>query len=139
VADEKLKFLIVNDDILVCLVTGQTIRKFDPDITIAIKGDGKSALKYLCEILADNKLKNPNVIFLDVTMPVMDGEAFLEGFTQLGKNQKDILVYILTATADLAVKQLAARYSFVKGIYELPLTADKLTNIYNILITRSLI
>ncbi|AIY13342.1 MULTISPECIES: response regulator [Cellulophaga] len=44
--------------------------------------NGKLAIEYLSEIVA-NKTKLPDLIFLDLNMPIMDGWEFLEEFLKL--------------------------------------------------------
>ncbi|MEH0156836.1 response regulator [Limibacter armeniacum] len=46
---------------------------------IVVKNSGKSALEYL-EENKDNPVKLPNLIFLDINMPIVDGFVFLYEF-----------------------------------------------------------
>lgn len=61
---------------------------------VEVKGSGKSALDYLKENqnIADNL---PNIIFLDINMPVVDGFVFLyefEKFNELVKNKCKVII-----------------------------------------------
>ena len=53
------------------------ITKFAKEVEI--KNSGKSALEYL-EQNKDNEDKLPNIIFLDINMPIVDGFVFLYEF-----------------------------------------------------------
>lgn len=125
------KYLLVNDDRLVCLVTGQLIRSFDSDISIAIKYDGKSAIFYLIQMLTDDTMNTPDVVFLDMEMDVMDGVAFLKAFGRMRALVEKTSVYILTATIDSAKMELMEKYPYVKGMFELPLTLQQLKTVVN--------
>lgn len=63
---EELKVLIADDDIGMRTVLRKIVDRVEGFLLVAEAGDGKSALE-LCE-----KLK-PNVVFLDVEMPEMNG------------------------------------------------------------------
>lgn len=61
---------------------------------VEVKGSGKSALDYLKENqnIADNL---PNIIFLDINMPVVDGFVFLyefEKFNELVRNKCKVII-----------------------------------------------
>lgn len=61
---------------------------------IEVKNSGKSALEYLREN-QDNQDNIPNVIFLDINMPVVDGFAFLyefDMFSDLVKSKAKIII-----------------------------------------------
>jgi len=61
---------------------------------VIIKNSGKSALDYL-ENNKENKDKLPNIIFLDINMPIVDGFVFLyefERFPAIIKNKCKVII-----------------------------------------------
>lgn len=69
--ENKIKVLIVDDEPLARALIVELLKKFPEFQIIEECSDGKSALKAL-------KRKSPDLVFLDVQMPVMDGLMFLE-------------------------------------------------------------
>ncbi len=68
------------------------ISRFASDVEI--KNSGKSALEYL-ENNKDNPDRLPEIIFLDINMPVVDGFVFLyefEKFNDLVKNKCKVII-----------------------------------------------
>lgn len=61
---------------------------------VEVKGSGKSALDYLKE--NENSPENlPNIIFLDINMPIVDGFVFLyefEKFNELVRNRCKVII-----------------------------------------------
>jgi len=59
---------------------------------IYVNTSGISALEFLKNILATKSLTDnliPNVIFIDINMPLMDGFQFVEEYLKLSKNIKN--------------------------------------------------
>ena len=68
------------------------ITKFAEDVEI--KNSGKSALEYL-EEHKENVEKLPDIIFLDINMPIVDGFVFLyefEKFTETIRNKCKVII-----------------------------------------------
>lgn len=89
--------------------------------------NGKEAL---LELLAknQNKLELPEIIFLDLNMPVMDGWSFLEEFSKVEFHQ-NIKVYIVTSSIDPEDTQRAQEYRSVVNYIVKPVTVDKLREV----------
>lgn len=71
----------------------------------------ESALEWLRNL---NGAEPPNVIFLDLNMPIVDGFSFLKHFTQLpGKIKKQIRIVVLTSSNSLTDREQVFLYENV--------------------------
>lgn len=67
----------------------------------------------------------PDVILLDLNMPVVDGWDFLEAFQKFENNlTKSIRIFIVTSSVDEKDKLRSQAFSFVKGFISKPLSPD---------------
>jgi two-component system chemotaxis response regulator CheY len=86
--------------------------------------EANKALEFLNEN-ADNQSKLPDVILLDLNMPMMDGWDFLEAFEIIKQNlKKTIRIFIVTSSVDEKDIARSKQYSTVKGFISKPLTPD---------------
>jgi len=96
---ERKRVYLVDDDMITLFGVKKLLGRIDYNFDILEFGNGKTAL---AAVLSDiDKKTLPDVIFLDINMPVMDGWQFLEAFLQLPIKQK-ILINILTSSIDIA-------------------------------------
>lgn len=75
---------------------------------ISSYANGKLALDAIKTLLQNDK-KVPDVIFLDINMPIMDGWQFLEQFIALPLDQK-VRINIVTSSIDPLDRQNYERY-----------------------------
>lgn len=81
----------------------------------------------------DNIANLPDMILLDLNMPILDGWQFLDEFIHLPL-QKEIPIFIVTSSIDPADKEMAKKYAMVKSYIVKPINAEKLKAIKNILV-----
>lgn len=66
---------------------------------VVVKNSGKSALDYL-EKHAHNLLDLPELIFLDINMPIVDGFVFLYEFEKFPDEVKDRCKVVILSSSD---------------------------------------
>jgi len=86
--------------------------------------EADKALEFL-KVNSDDQDKLPDVILLDLNMPVVDGWDFLEAFENIKKDlKKTIRVFIVTSSVDEKDITRSKLFASVKGFISKPLTPD---------------
>jgi CheY-like chemotaxis protein len=89
--------------------------------------NGKAAYDQLkIDIVTNSTL--PDLILLDLNMPIWDGWQFLDEFVKI-PNDKPITIYIITSSVDPADTLKAQSYDQVSNYIVKPITVDELEKI----------
>ncbi len=67
---------------------------------VIIKQSGNEALHFLKDTSKDSRSTPPDLIFLDINMPEMNGWDFLEEYNQLDEHLKGKVIVIMLTTSD---------------------------------------
>lgn len=121
----KMKILsIVDDDEIFRFTTEMSIKRIHTNLQILSFEDGEAAIDYF-DSHADESEKLPDVIFLDINMPYLDGWGFLDEFKKRNNNiDKKILIFMSSSSmADEDINK-AKSYEEVKGYIIKPITND---------------
>lgn len=107
----------------------RVIIKNDAANHVVIKESGLDALEYL-ESTIDPENPLPDLIFLDINMPGMNGWEFLEEFKKLDKAlQSKLIVIMLTTSVNPEDEALAKTYDILAEFKTKPLTKEMLEDI----------
>lgn len=120
---------LIDDDPAFVFITEKIIEKTNHFKEVKVFDNGLNALNYLKENL-NNDIHLPNIIFLDLSMPVMDGWQFLDEYALLEiKNKSKITVYICSSSISPYDITRAKNISEVTDFIIKPITKEKLTEI----------
>jgi CheY-like chemotaxis protein len=117
------KILLVDDDQLNNLINTRIITKFS-DYTVDSFTSGKAGLMYLHDCEPE---LFPEIIFLDINMPVMDGWDFLEEFQKFPETlTQNCSIIMLTSSIDINDIEKSKRFKSVRDFMSKPLTLESL-------------
>lgn len=127
----ELACIIDDDKIYVNLVRKIIeIKKLSENLLIF--KNGKEALDYfklIMENLSEEKL--PDIIFLDLNMPVMDGWEFLGEFVKIKNNfEKKITLYVVSSSIDPRDLERAKSFNMVTDYLIKPIELKKFEKIF---------
>ena len=123
----KLKsILLVDDDEAANFLHTMIIKQLDCTENIITKENGVEALEYLTSTI-DGIYPQPDLILLDINMPIMDGWEFLEEYEKLKDDQlaKSVIV-MLTTSLNPDDRKKAEVIPDISGFISKPLSRIKL-------------
>lgn len=119
------KLCLVDDDNLFQFLTQRVIEETQLVDRVETFSNGLQAINFL-KFAASNPLELPDVILLDLNMPVLDGWGFLEEYAKLVPFlSKKIITYIVSSSNDPADINRSRHISSVKDFVVKPITKQK--------------
>ncbi len=120
---------IIDDDDIYTFLLKKTLKKIDicNDIKTYINGsDGIQKIKALIE----NNEPLPDLILLDINMPILDGWEFLDEFEKIkDKCKNKISIYVVSSSISIADINKAKQHKEVTDFLTKPIEADTLIKI----------
>jgi CheY-like chemotaxis protein len=99
----------------------RAINKLKSEITVLLMSSATEALEYIKSV----KHPPPDLIFLDINMPGMNGWEFLEAYNQLNKDLHcNAVITMLTTSQNPDDEELAKKWNFVSAYITKPLTPE---------------
>ncbi len=122
---------LIDDDGLVNFLNQEIIKDSYPDKKVRSFESATEALAVIQEMLNTSNSKLPQLILLDINMPVMDGWEFLDIFDQLPENKtKDCKVIMHTSSIDPRDIEKAKTYKAVVDYMTKPLNIQSMSKIF---------
>lgn len=119
--------LLVDDDEPTNFLNKMILEDVNCAETIEVADSGQSALEYLRNSNGDGSPSSPELIFLDINMPAMNGWEFLECYSNLDSQHKaNVVIVMLTTSLNPDDRAKAHSIPDVSGFETKPLTQEKL-------------
>lgn len=125
--------MLIDDDDIDNFINENIIKGAGVTSNIHIFKSGQSALEYLLNLQKNEELykdRIPEMIFLDLNMPLMNGFQFLKEFEKLEEDfKKKMNIIILTSSYDPMDVKEAEKFPRVKKYLKKPLNEKDLEEI----------
>lgn len=126
---QNKKLLLIDDDPVTNIINKRIINRH-LSLQVIVFTDAHEALDQLKEWSATRWQEFPDIIFLDINMPQIDGWDFLNEFEKLPAHvQQKCRIIVLTSSIDFSDIKRSKTYSSVTDFISKPLTLDKLSTL----------
>jgi CheY-like chemotaxis protein len=99
--DKNKCIAVVDDDDAFHFITSRAIKSLSGTHNVLQFFSGIEAMKYLTEN-ADHRENLPDVLLLDLNMPILDGWMFMEEYSKIkNKIAKEISIFIVSSSIDV--------------------------------------
>lgn len=122
---------IIDDDAIYQFMLTRIINQNELAARIVSFSDGEKAIEYLIENKADSE-NIPDVIFLDVNMPIMDGWLFIEEYARIKTEiKKKIVIFMLSSSVDPVDIERADKISEISNYIVKPIKLEEVKRIFD--------
>lgn len=126
---KQLSILVVDDDDIYQFTIKRTIEILKLADKIHSFSDGEGALSFLTENM-ENHEALPDIILLDINMPIMDGFQFIEEYSKIRpKSGKKIKIYMVSSSVDPVDIDKAKRIEDIHDYIVKPIQPEHLSSI----------
>lgn len=116
---------LVDDDQVYQYTATKSIKSSNAVKRVLVFNDGEEAYNYLQENLQVRE-NLPDIIFLDINMPYMDGWEFMDRFVEVKNNlPKTVTIYMVSSSVQQEDLDRAKKYEDISDYIIKPITTQK--------------
>lgn len=120
---------VIDDDSIYQYTISKTIKAYDLAKEVMIFSDGEEALDFFIRNI-DHSENLPDIILLDINMPIMDGFQFMEEYIKIKPRVgKKIVIYMVSSSVDSRDLERAKNISEISDYLIKPIEPGKLISI----------
>ncbi|CAN5219446.1 response regulator [soil metagenome] len=120
---------LIDDDFIHQFGMKRMIQRYEPSMGVIQFSNGLEAINFFKTLSRDEEI--PEIIFLDINMPVMNGWEFMDEFIKLRDSlQKKIDIYMLSSSTDTYDIKKATSNPALTGYIVKPLTIDFIKDLF---------
>lgn len=121
--------LLIDDNFIDNMINQKILNNSDFAESIIVKQSCESAINYLQDLVKNNEAL-PEVIFLDIRMPIKTGFDFLVEFQDIQSHEKnEVKIVMLSSSLDPSDHKKVIEFNNVTDFLGKPLTSDLLKDI----------
>jgi len=125
----KYNVLLVDDDSIYRYAATKSIQATGLCSQLSVCSNGEEALSYISSNINNDPLI-PDIILLDVNMPVMNGWDFLEAYDSLKTDlPKKIIIYVVSSSLNESDIRKSKQFATVKDYIIKPVIKEKFAQI----------
>ncbi|HTF80359.1 MAG TPA: response regulator [Cytophagales bacterium] len=123
--DRLQSVLLIDDDEINNFLNKRLLHKLGIAHEVKVVMNGAEGIKYIEKISNDGR-QCPELILLDINMPVMNGFEFLEAYDKLSfENKEKVVLVVLTTSTNFDDMQMLKNLK-AKELLNKPLTEEKI-------------
>jgi len=119
------RILLIDDDTITNYINERLITKLGICKEVIVAHNGFEGLAWLRNIINQNNIL-PDLILLDINMPVMNGIEFLDAFKKFNFKAKRAVKILLLTTSANSQDMEKVKALGINGIVNKPLTEEKI-------------
>jgi CheY-like chemotaxis protein len=131
------RLCVIDDDPVFTFLLAKMIEKFEDLAKSVFFENGQEAIDYL-RTHATEEEALPDLILLDINMPILDGWQFIEAYADLEPSlSKPITIYMISSSREMEDQERALATGYISEYIQKPVYANELQEIITKMIAGS--